>query len=647
MNVAVTGAAGDFAKAILPRLFEDDDIKSVLAIDIREPNLQHEKLTFKQEDVRSSALQEMFNGCDAVCHLAFILEEIRDKNLIHEVNIDGSKNVIDCAEAAGVKKLVIASSISVYGSHLGQPEFVTEEEFPQGNFNKYYFYDKAEIEHYIEWRERHNPKSKMTITRLRPTAIFGPTMNNLLTKAFVSRMSAFPSPAQPFQFVHDSDLAEAFCLALQRCPGGPINLGTDDYLSVEQAAAIHGQKLIRGPLKVFEKVADIAYRLRLSPVSSQWAMNGDPIVSKDRAKKELGWTPKFSSVESAYIHLIQNGRPILGPDVPGGGVAEVFSRKEVAEAAFEPVTEQHKKWIKEVPALKRVFKDENEIDRLSDRVEHAFIPYKGKSVHLELHRADNKDAPTVVFSPGIGAYARFYLPLLGKLCDEGMNVVGIDRPGHGLSEGPRGDVSFTGILDVVEESIRFARAEFSGPVVLAGSSLGGIITWLALTRNPDVDAAICHNVAHPEIFHEPAMKVKVPLLRGLAKIAPHVPIPIKQVADFDEVTNEPAIQEVMEQESDKIWSWTVPARTVAGLFEYVPPIDWAQVEIPTLVLVGAEDKMVTPEFTRAVLERSSPPDTEMKLLEGMGHLIFHDNLDRSLPEFVKFVKAKTGTKTTA
>ena len=108
-----------------------------------------------------------------------------------------------------------------------------------------------------------------------------------------------------------------------------------------------------------------------------------------------------------------------------------------------------------------------------------------------------QEAATIVFSPGHRRHARFYLPLLGRLCDEGFNVVGIDRPGHGLSEGRRGDCTIDEILDVVEDSVRYARERFGGPVALLGSSLGGIISWYALTREPDVEAVVCHNIAHP------------------------------------------------------------------------------------------------------------------------------------------------------
>lgn len=638
MKVAVTGAASDFATAILPRLFEDGEIDQVVAVDLNEPRVDDPKMAFEREDVRSPRMRELFDGADAVVHLAYVVREIRDKRRAHDVNIGGSRNVIGCAQEAGVKRLVLASSVAAYGAHTDFPQFVTEDEYPRGSPDKYYFYDKAQVENYVEWWKRLHPDAKMEVTLLRPPVVVGPTLHNAMLSMWTSAVLAIPSELGPIQFLFESDLVDAFYRAVKEGAGGPLNLGTDDFLNIEEIASISGQKLIRGPVGLFERIAGTGYRLGLSPVSSHWVTQGPPVVSNKRARSELGWAPQYSTVESAYIHLIQSGRPILGPDVPGGGVARVFSRKDVAEAALKPSTEQLGSWAESVSGLKRAVGGEGEIERMAQRVEHEFIPYKGKAVHLEVHVSDDPEGPTVVFSPGLGAYARFYLPLLGKLCDEGMNVIGIDRPGHGLSEGRRGDVSLGAILDVVEEAVRYGRERFSGPVVLAGSSLGGIITWLALTREIDVDAALCHNIAHPQVFHEPSMKVKVPLLRRLARIAPHAPIPIKQLADFGAVTDEPEILDSFEREVDRIFTWTVCVRAVAEMFEYVPPVDWSEVEIPTLILVGEEDKMVTSEFTRTVLERSSPPNTEMKLLPEMGHLIFHDYLDRTLPVFTDFVR---------
>ena len=633
MRVAVTGISSDFGTVIAPLLFADPDVEEVVGIDLRDPRVEHEKLRFEQEDVRSPRMRAFFDGCESVIHLAFVVAEIHDKEATHSINLGGSKNVIHCASEAGVGRLVIASSVASYGVHPDHPKPISEDEFPRGNPDKYYFYDKAEVEHYIEWWERRNPDSEMVITRIRPPFIVGPNFLNPALDRFCAPRNVIPGDiAAGIQLLWEDDLARAFYFAAKADAPGPFNVSTEDWVSADEIAAIHGQRVTKIPAKIAAPLADVMFRLRLSPVSSHWVIAGEGVVSADKIERTLGWKPRFSSAEAARILLVQRGRQIL----PGRSNG-VFARKEVAEEALELGTAFLRKWTQSVPGLQRTLDGEGDIDRMIERVEHVFVAHKDKQVHLEVQAAEHSDAPTIVFSPGIGGYARFYVPALGKLCDAGFNVVGIDRPGHGLSEGRRGDCTIDEILDVVEAAIRFARGRFGGPVALAGSSLGGIITWYALAREPDVEAVVCHNVAHPKVLHEPVMRLKVPALVRLARIAPLAGVPIKQIADFEAVSFASPILDYFRREPDRIWCWKITARSAASLFTYQPPLDWSRVETPALVLVGGADEMVSARYTEEVVAAGRPPNAELRILDGLGHMFMHDHLDEALPVMTEWL----------
>jgi UDP-glucose 4-epimerase len=73
------------------------------------------------------------NGADIVIHLAAMLGVQRtekDKLRCIEINIDGTKNVLDCAVQHRVKKIVFASSSEVYGEPIENP--LTENSITQG-----------------------------------------------------------------------------------------------------------------------------------------------------------------------------------------------------------------------------------------------------------------------------------------------------------------------------------------------------------------------------------------------------------------------------------------------------------------------------------------------------------------------------------
>jgi UDP-glucose 4-epimerase len=633
VRVAVTGCASDFGTVILPRLFEDPDVDEVVGADLREPRVAHEKLCFEQEDVRSPRMRELFEGCEAVVHLAFVVAEIHDKQLTHDVNINGSRNVIEAADAAGARRIVLASSLSAYGSHPDHT-VLREDQFPRGNHDRYYFYDKAEVEHFVEWWLRRRADDAPVVTLLRPCIVCGPHFSNPLIDGLTARVAALPKGGFAFQLLHEDDLADAFHRAVKEDHPGPFNVASDDEFGADALAEIHGQLLRRVPLGFARAATDLLFRLRLSPLSSQWVVEqGEAFADPTRLKQATGWQPRFTSREVAHITLLQRGRPILR----SGGE---LRRREVAEAALAPMTERLRAWCDEVPGLREGIGGANGLDQTREHAEHEFVPYRTGDVHLEVHPAGD-GAPTVVFSPGIGGHARFYSPALGALRVEGLNAIGVDRPGHGLSMGRRGDSPIDRTLDVLEAVVGYARERFGGPVALAGSSLGGIITWYALTREPDIECAVCHNVSHPDERHELAAKLKFPLIRRLARVAPYAPFPIKQVANFDHVALDPRTRAYFEDETDGIWCWTTTMRTLASMIDFRPQVDWSLVDIPTLVLEGADDRMVSPDFTRRSFERSHPPGAELRELPGLGHLLFHDHLPQTLAEVVPFVRAHT------
>jgi UDP-glucose 4-epimerase len=635
MRVAVTGIASDFGTVIAPLLLADPEIDEVVGIDLRDPRVSHPKLRFEREDVRSPRMRDLLGGCEAVVHLAFVVAEIHDKELTHSINLGGSKNVIEAANEVDVRRLVIASSIASYGVHPDHPVPITEDEFPRGNPDKYYFYDKAEVEHYVEWWERRHPDAELVITRIRPPFIVGPNFLNAAVDRFCAPFNVIPAEALGgLQLLWEEDLARAFYLAVRNEAPGAFNVGTDDWMSADELAELHGQRIVKIPSRVAAPLVDVLFRLHLSPVSSDWVIAGEGIVSAEKIKEELGWSPRFSSAEAARMLLVQRGRPIL-PGRSGGA----FARKEAAEKALEPMTARLRTWTERIPGLREALDEPEHLDRMADRVEHVLLPHKDKHLHLEVQSVASEGAPTVVFQPGIGGYARFYLPLLGRLCEEGFNVVGVDRPGHGLSEGRRGDCTVDQILDVTDDAIQYARSRFGGAVALMGSSLGGIISWYALTREPDVDAVVCHNVAHPRVLHEPSMRLKAPALVRLARVAPLAGVKIKRLADFEKVALASEILDYFRREIDRIWCWEVTARSAASLFTYRPQTDWSQVYTPVCVLVGQDDQMVSATFTEEVVRAGRPPNLDLRILPGLGHSLYHDHLAATLPVTVEWLRA--------
>ncbi|MEN0140283.1 MAG: NAD-dependent epimerase/dehydratase family protein [Rhodococcus sp. (in: high G+C Gram-positive bacteria)] len=434
MKVAVTGATSDFGAAILPVLLADPDIDTVMGLGRRELSLEHPKLESVRMDIRDPAIEDVFRGCEAVVHLAFVVEEIRDKALTHDINLRGSRNVVDSAYRAGVLRVVIASSINAYGPEL-RPKPVNEDVYPAGDPVRYYFHDKAEVEHYAEWWLRRHP-GEMAISMLRPTYIIGPAFSNDGIDQLTGPVGAFPRADEAaYQFLHQRDMADAFHRAVKQDLVGPFNLGPKDWVGVRELAAMQGQRMFDVPERPAVAAANIAFRLGLTAFSGQWVTAGETVVDSTRLTEATGWTPSLTARESAAVMILLQGKPLVRTE-------DALERRIACEAALEPASEF--------------------VGVDGRGLEHVQIPAATGAVHAEIHTARSGGGASVVLPAPPGLHARYLTPLAAELAENGIDVLVVDLPGHGLSTGKRGLATVAGVHDALAVALGYARIRFGG-----------------------------------------------------------------------------------------------------------------------------------------------------------------------------------------
>ncbi|GAF42262.1 NAD-dependent epimerase/dehydratase family protein [Rhodococcus wratislaviensis] len=447
MKVAVTGATSDFGAAILPVLLADPDIDTVIGLARRELPIEHPKLESVRMDIRDPGIEEVFRGCEAVVHLAFVVEEIRDKAETHDINLRGSRNVIDSAYRAGVLRVVIASSINAYGPEL-RPKPVNEDVYPAGDPDRYYFHDKAEVEHYAEWWLRRHP-GEMAISMLRPTYIIGPDFSNDGIDQLTGPVGAFPrADDAAYQFLHQRDMADAFHRAAKQDLVGPFNLGPRDWVGVRDLAAMQGQRMFDVPERPAVVAANVAFRLGLTAFSGQWVTAGETVVDSTRLTEATGWAPTLTARESAAVMVLLQGKPLLRRE-------DALERRIACEAALEPASEF--------------------VGVDGRGIEHVQIPAATGAVHAEVHAArsggsatvESGGSATVVLPAPPGLHARYLTPFAAELAENDVDVVVVDLPGHGLSTGKRGRATAAGVNDALAVALGYARIRFGAtPLVV-------------------------------------------------------------------------------------------------------------------------------------------------------------------------------------
>jgi nucleoside-diphosphate-sugar epimerase len=457
MKIAVTGATSDFGAAIIPSLLADQRVEQVIGLGRRPPRMTDPRLTAVHMDIRSPRLAGVLAGCDVVIHLAFVVEEVRDKAYTREVNINGSRNVIDTCARTGVGHLVVASSANAYGvAELPRP--VDEDVFPEGSPDHYYFHHKAEVEHYAEWWMRRHPAG-MPIALLRAPYVIGPDFSNDGIDALSGPLLAMPAARRAaYQMIDQADLADAFVRAIEHRLAGPWNLAPAGWVTVPELAAMHGQRLVDLPSRPARLAADALYAARLLPFSGQWMTSGDAPMDGRRFRERTGWQPSMTAHEAAACMLLLAGRPLMRAD-------HAPRRYPACEAALRPATALLGTWIAHDPDLAALTGGRGGLADALQAVQHVQVVVDRQAVHLEIHPAERPRA-TVLALAGPGLHARCLSPLGAALARDGVRTVLIDPPGHGLSTGRRGHTPRTALDRTLRAALQHVAGTPGGPVHL-------------------------------------------------------------------------------------------------------------------------------------------------------------------------------------
>jgi nucleoside-diphosphate-sugar epimerase/putative sterol carrier protein len=295
--VAVTGAAGSLGNVLLARLRASPAVGRIVAIDRRVPGSAPAGVDVRTADVRDPAIGEHFAGCGAVVHLAFIVERgSRDPDLVESVNVGGSRNVFEAAAGRGVARVVYASSIAAYGAHPENLAGPLGEDAPiRGNAEFYYSRTKAEVERWLDGFEERHPG--IAVARMRPSIFLGPRGNRGVDR-FRGRI--FPylrGRSNPVHVTHEEDVADAFVLALERGARGAFNVAADSPVPVREWPREMGKLGLPVPdaaIALFEA----SYRAGRGDLDPAWFRFGSEypiLVSSDRIRRELAWTPRWET----------------------------------------------------------------------------------------------------------------------------------------------------------------------------------------------------------------------------------------------------------------------------------------------------------------------------------------------------------------
>jgi len=295
MKYVVTGGGGFIGSALVRGLLEDSSGEVVVLDNFltgREENLADVKGSFQlhRVDIRDyDAIAPLVRGADVVFHEAAIPSvprSIEDPVPSHEVNIDGTFQVLRAAANGGVGRLVYAASSSAYGDSDVLPKVETMQARPKSpyavqkltgeyyasTFSACYGLETVALRYFNVYGPRQDPSSPYSgvlsrfmtaILERRPPTIFGDG-----------------EQSRDFTYVEDVVRLNLLAARTKGIAGKMYNGGNGGRITLNQAWS------------ALQKIEGVEIAALYGPPRS-----GDVLHSQadtTRAHAELGYTPRFS-----------------------------------------------------------------------------------------------------------------------------------------------------------------------------------------------------------------------------------------------------------------------------------------------------------------------------------------------------------------
>jgi nucleoside-diphosphate-sugar epimerase len=316
MNIFVTGGTGFTGSALVLRLLKEGH--KVRSLDYQK-GIVHDAL--KKEGAElilgnitdADLVDQCTQGIDFVFHLAAAFREldVPDEHY-YDVNVNGTRHVMDAAKKYNVEKVVYCSTQGVHGHIQNPPGDENSPIAPEDYYQKTKYEGELVVQEYMQ--------NGMKATIIRPTAIYGPGDPGRFLMIYKwAKKGFFPmfgSGQTFYQPVYIDNLVDAFMLTLdpENGNGGTYIIGDEEYLPIKDLVIKTGEsigikiKVFHFPLfplivtgHVCEKVCKpLKIAPPIFPRRVDWYRQ-IRAFKIDKAKRELGYQPKVNIDEGLKI----------------------------------------------------------------------------------------------------------------------------------------------------------------------------------------------------------------------------------------------------------------------------------------------------------------------------------------------------------
>jgi nucleoside-diphosphate-sugar epimerase len=296
----VTGGAGYFGSRLAELLLES--AKRVRVFDVNDATGLSSDVERVRGDIRdASAVRAAVQGVSVVHHNVAMVPLAKDKAAFWSVNYDGTRQLLEAAFDARVRKVVHMSSSAVFGAPDRNPVADGAIPNPQEDYGRAKLAGEDLCRAYVA--------RGLDVTIVRPRTIMGHGRLGIMQILFEWVRRGLNVPVLDggrnlYQFVHADDLADAVVRAADKQGPDTFHVGAQEFGTMRQTLtglvrhAGTASRVVSVPSAPATALMHWTSRAGLSPLGAYHALMYGRSMYFDitRTKRELGWTPRYGNV---------------------------------------------------------------------------------------------------------------------------------------------------------------------------------------------------------------------------------------------------------------------------------------------------------------------------------------------------------------
>ena len=305
-RILITGASGGLATIVCQKLKNKHEL---IGVDPRPASTKNPfPGKFYSFDYRQRKTADLFRQYqfDAIIHLGRVpISSDMRKSTRFNVNVLGTRSILDLALKNQIKNIVVMSTFHVYGAHQHNHLYITEDDPLLASHTFPEIADAVELDNVSVAFSLRNPQINTVI--LRPANIIGTKINNQISRFLRSKVCPILMGYDPMQqFIHESDIAQAVELALSAKKSGIYNVAGEGVIPFSHAIEISGSTPLPIPSFLGGFTAETLKLMGFYVPKHLLDFFKFPTVISDKSfRKDFGYQPQISTAD-ALKSLNQN-----------------------------------------------------------------------------------------------------------------------------------------------------------------------------------------------------------------------------------------------------------------------------------------------------------------------------------------------------